>query len=210
MTFSVTYLNSMDEPITAQQAITSNEYQKVYSCNGSKKKVEYFENDIISFISYYLAAGENETAIINQFDRLGINEINIIKRRPHGDYIIEQERTFVNKVYGAKDESLFDCHGNQLCWQNYFIDTDEVDFKETEKYLYNSDNTVFAEFGYHNDGTLRFVSGGIVISEGYIYKDLGAVFHEKSLDLNQIKEHFPNLLIDNPYYANASFLPNKK
>lgn len=208
MPFTITYLDSEREPITEQQALASDKYEKVYLDNNVKKKVEYIENDTISYLDYYINSGEDETTIINQLDKLGIKEITIIQNRPFGAYIIEQQRTFFNKVYGAKDESLYDKNGNQLCWQIYYIETDEVDYTETEKYFYGEDNEVFAEFGYHSDGTLRFVSGGIVVSEGYIYKDLGAVFHEETLDPKQVQEHFPNLLIDHPYYANATFLPD--
>lgn len=205
MAIIIEYTNQYNEFIAKKQAESMSEYNKITKENSIVIKVEYFLDNILNGIYYYLQDGEDEQKKVNELTLLVSRFVEIREREYIGSKILVRERYYLKRRLEAKSNLLIDDKGNELCNEVINLKTNKPNWEKTEKYLYSRDNEVIAGFDYNKDGSLRSIWGDMV-ENANIYKDDGAGWNDESIYGSKINEYFPNLLTNNPYYANANFI----
>jgi hypothetical protein len=191
MTTTISYQNFYEESITGQQLGALNEYYKVYSINGIFKKKEFYSNGELKELEYIKDKSENINDI---FTALGTNDLGITEFEQFGNYKIEIRKSFHNGIMLVTSKYLR-LNERIICEQDF--DSNSIPKLETTiKNLYDYLGEEF-EFKYNADGSLDYIGGSGYPFSGY----------NQSLDAIEVPLYFPNLLTDNPYYANANFLP---
>ncbi|WP_417942167.1 hypothetical protein [Flavobacterium sp. RS13.1] len=196
MSTTIYYTNNDDQFLTNQQLSFIKEFKKVTNVNNQVKKIEYYENEIINQIDYYKHSSEN---LLDIFNSLGSNTVNIITIENDNSYVIMIESYYIESILSNVEKKLLS-DSKVICVQDYGANNiPKLD--TTVKYIYDSLGSKIGEeifsFRYNADGSLKNVSG-----IGYPFSN-----DNQTLDADEIPLYFPNLLIDNPYYANATFLP---
>lgn len=193
MATTVIYTNSYNEIIVEQQLSSLKDYNKVYKLNGVIKKIESYYNGQFDRVEYFKE--DNET-LNDIFTLAGTNSLLITQIELIGNYKIVNSFSYIEGVnthiekHLLLNNKIICIHEQQTAGQLY-----------CEKYLFDSDESEIGEeifsFKYNVDGTLKNISG-----IGYPFSN-----DNQTMDADKIPLYFPNLLIDNPYYANATFLP---
>ena len=195
MATTIIFTNEFNEQISQQQLNQLNEFNKVYQVDGVIKKIEFYVDGLLNGIEFH-KDNENLNEI---FSILGTNTVDVIEKNTLNDYLILTRNAYGNGILCYIEKELL-LDSKVICSQR--LDANNIPKNnETRKYIY--DNTGFEpgeeifNFNYNADGSLNYICG-----VGYPFSE-----YNQSLYAMEIPLYFPNLLTDNPYYANANFMP---
>lgn len=196
-TTAISYVDDLGDAITKPEFDLLTSRGIAYSENNVVKKVEYFNEGLITFVRYYLADGEDISAVLDSYNDVSVEFITTYR---YYKYTIEEVNAYRNKSLKFYSKNLFDEFNNVICEQAYNISTKEPILESTEKYLFNNPDDIFSlGFEYDNLGMLKYIWGNMV--------DQTDQNQRGTIPADMIATYFPNLLTNNPYYINAEFLP---
>jgi hypothetical protein len=196
MSITVLYNDIDDQPVTLQQSGKLKEYKKVYLVNENIKKIEIYVDGVVDETQYIKADDEDINDI---FSVLGTNSVTVIINEEYKAYMIRTFLVYANGLIMHTVKNLLS--GNKIICNHEYDASGNLNHHFSEKYIYNEKGFHIGEeifsFKYNADGTLNYISG-----RGYPFSE-----HNPFLEASEITKYFPNLLINNPYYKDASFLP---
>lgn len=195
MATTISFTNYNNEALSKQQVNSLSEYLKVYKVNDVVKKIDYYYNGKLEGIEYFKDDNENLNDV---FTSLGTNTLTITHKEIINSHIAKISTSYNNGIisYTEKELSI----DNKIICVHELDSNNELKTDDCVKYLYNDDdeeNIARFIFHYNPDGTLKYI-GGI----DYPFSE-----YNQFLESGEIHLFFPNLLTDNPYYANINFLP---
>lgn len=195
MATTIIFTNEYNEQISQHQLNQLSEFNKVYQVDGQTKKIEFYVDGLLDGIEFH-KDNENLNEI---FSILGTNTVDVVEKETINNYLI--------LIWTVYKEGIVRSISKELLLDNKVICEQELDAnsiplnKYTKKYIY--DDTGFERgeeifnFNYNADGSLNYICG-----VGYPFSE-----YNQSLEAIEIPLYFPNLLTENPYYANANFMP---
>jgi hypothetical protein len=192
---TIIFTNEYNEQISQQQLSQLSEFNKVYQVDGLTKKIEFYVDGLLDGIEFH-KDNENLNEI---FSILGTNTVDVVEKVTVDNYLILIWTVYKDGILRSiRKELLLD--NKVIC--NQELDVNNVPINQyTKKYIY--DDTGFERgeeifnFNYNSDGSLDYICG-----VGYPFSE-----YNQSLDASEISLYFPDLLTENPYYANANFMP---
>jgi hypothetical protein len=195
------FKNDFDQIISEYLAAELGKYTIDFVDSGNLRKVEHYSQNRLRTIDHYRVGNETDAAILASLGNAIVSNvtINIVDVENHGNFII---RTYLCYIKGAtnnqREKFLFDSEGNVISFTSYNASNHQI-LGATEKFLFNNEGEEILGFEYNDDGSLNYVWGDLVnrtdrVRKGSIYSD-------------EIDLYFPDLLAENPYYADATFLP---
>lgn len=190
--------NRFGDVITEQQAELLKKYRVDYVNNGETKKIHHVDKDSTNqlHIDYYLDSTENipdvEHALGNE-----TNSFAIIETTLSSGNVIREYKCYSDGEYSGLEKKLFTGE-LEICQQSYFISGAPI-LNSTEKFYYDSEGNEKLRFTYDDDGNISSVTGEPPF-EPYD-NQVTSLFYDKFVFYN------PTFLSENPYYADATFLP---
>jgi antitoxin component YwqK of YwqJK toxin-antitoxin module len=192
MATTISYQNFYEEPITEQQLNALNEYYKVYSINGIVKKKEFYSNGELKELEYIKDQSENINDI---FTALGTNDLAVTQFEQIGNYNIETCQSFHNGIVLVTEKFLR--LNDRIICEQLFDSNNIPKLESTVKNLYDNSGKEIYEFYYNEGGSLDSVQG-----HTFHFSENG-----NSMKASEFLLYFSNFFADNPYYANANFMP---
>lgn len=120
--------------------------------------------------------------------------MDIITLESYNEYVIKIKTGYTDGAPLLEEKTLL-LNNKPIC----FLDMngeEEIDYEFSRKYLYLEDDEVLF-FVYNPDGTLKEIGGS-----PYPFSE-----YNQYIGVDELAQYFPNLLTENPYYADATFLP---
>jgi len=196
MSTTVRYTNLDNAQITIQQLGYLGDYKKIYLVDDIEKKVEIYVDNKIDEIQYTKADYESLDSV---FSQLGTNSVTIITIEEFNEYIIKTIYNYIDGINENMQKQLL--MDNKIICNHEFDTSGNIDVRFSAKYMYDDNSFKIGEeifrFYYYADGTLECICG-----KGYPFSE-----HNPFLKASEIQNYFPNLLTDNSYYINFTFLP---
>lgn len=197
---TIKFTNEDLEPISSEQLGMVATYYKIIFENDIKRKTEFYVDGKLDGIKFYRKESES---IEDIFILLNTNTVDIIDLvKLNNNLYIRNGMTFINGVNTFSQRELMR-NETTLCEQYINVKTNIPILNTTVKYMYenNKDDFQIGEeelsFHFNVDGTLDYVSGNrFPLSE-----------YNQTASFYEMEVTFPNLLAENPYYANAEFFP---
>lgn len=151
-TMSINYKNSSGAMITTQQAKKIGKYEKNYFINGSLKKIEYYDENAISIITYYIDNNENVANVIVQLSTAPALSFEIVEKNLISNYVASTIKTYKNQdlTYCRKELSV-SVEGFILFCQELDITTNQP-IEGVQKFYENKHFEYW--FTYNSDGSL--------------------------------------------------------
>jgi hypothetical protein len=185
------FKNDFDQIISEYLAAELGKYIIDFVDSGNLRKVEYYENDQLDSIEYYKADNESVSAI---FSALGTNTLDIITTEVYNQYVVNIKTGYTNGIPSLEEKKLL-LDDKVICFLE-MNGEEEIDYEFSRKYLYlENDEVLF--FIYNTDGTLKEIGGS-----PYPFSE-----YNQYIKADELEEYFPNLSTENPYYGDATFLP---
>lgn len=192
MATTIYYTNINEEPITNQQLGNLNEYYKFYTIDGVLKKKELYTDGQLSELEYIKEVNEN---IDDIFAALGTNDLAVTQFEQIGNYNIETCQSFHNGIMLVTEKFLR--LNDRIICEQLFDSNNIPKLESTVKNLYDNSGKEIYEFYYNEEGSLDSVQG-----HTFHFSENG-----NSMKASEFLLYFPNFFADNPYYANANFMP---
>lgn len=196
------FKNDFDQVISEYLATELGSYTIDFVDSGNLRKVEHYSQNRLETIDHYRVGNETDSAILAAFGSGLVSSvaINIVDVENFGNYIIH---TYIFYIKGFTDgetrKFLFNSEGKTIAYTAYDTNNHQVlDF--TEKFLFNTEGEEILGFEYNDDGSLNYVWGDLV--QNTDRRQRGSIYSDE-IDL-----YFPDLLAENPYYADATFIPD--
>ena len=195
------FKNDFDQIISEYLATELGRYSIDFVDSGNLRKVEHYSQNRLETIDHYRVGNETDAAILAAFGSGLVSSvaINIVDVENFGNYVIH---TYLCYIKGTTDNQtgkfLFDSEGNMITDTAYDTNNHQI-LRATEKFLFNNEGEKILGFEYKDDGSLNYVWGDLVQNTDRRHK--GSIYSDE-IDL-----YFPDLLAENPYYADATFLP---
>jgi len=192
----IEYTDIDNMPITVEHSKQLFEFKKHYFVNHVIKIIEIYVDNRLDEIQYFKAEDENTNDI---FLKLGTNSVTIITLKKYGRYMVKSVFNYINGINGSVKKNLLE--DNKIICNLEFDTSGNIDVTFSAKYMYDANGFEIGEeifsFHYNTDGTINYISGIC-----YPFSE-----HNPFLEASEIQTYFPNLLLDNPYYFNLTFLP---
>lgn len=167
----------------------------IYSINGKIKKIEHIAYWSIERYTYYLSDNETVDDILINYKS---DYIDIVKSMVVRNYRIEETNTYDKNELYVISKILFDQFDNDICWQNYYVES-KLPIKESTDKIFHDDTEIFAlGFGYDENGLIKKAYGKLIEK---IKNDIRPVNKEEFL------RYFPDFLNEHPYYETSDFYP---
>lgn len=197
---TIAYTNEYGEPIAPDQLSSLSDYNKLIKEDGVLRIIECYMDNHLGGIDFY----KHDGITINEiFERLNTNTVTVVELGPVIDnYAAHKRTTFKEGIINHIEMSLY-LNSSVICEQAIDVNALLPILESTVKYLYDNDaikNEIGDEkfnFRYNSDGSLRRMRGERPYFNEY----------DDSIAAAEVAIHFPNLFIENPYYADANFLP---
>ena len=196
------FKNDFDQIISEYLATELGRYSIDFVDSGNLRKVEHYSQNILRKIDYYRVGNETDSAILSSLGSTIVSTvaINIVDVESYGNYIIHTYLYYIQGITDNETEKfLFDSEGKTITYTAYDANNHQL-LGHTEKFLFNSDGEEILGFEYKDDGSINYVWGDLVQNTDRRHK--GSIYSDE-IDL-----YFPDLLAENPYYADATFLPS--
>ncbi len=196
----IKYENEFATPVTVQQVQQLKSFYKVYQVGGTTKKKEQYKDNKITDVVYYLDVNESESqaasSIASQYQ---VAHFEIRERETYGVYKIEKAKMYKgNGTYdNHKESEIFDAQGRLICEKIESL-FNNVQTTETRKYFYDALQDVTYECLYNAGGTLTAMKGN---------RPPFVAENDYTIQAAEMSLYFPGFVTQNPYYANATFLP---
>lgn len=194
MSTQIEYRNNHGKKISPQQLEVAKEFTKVFIENGVLKKEEFYENKRILYVNYYVSSNEDVTELIDNYSSQ--TSLTIIDTEFHNSYRIENSKTYETSILLFQSRELYDSNNFLICDQDIYIQSGLPKIETTRKFYENDDDMVYIDFSYDENGDINIVTPHTKVS-----------IYDNSQDLNLFNVWFPDFLSENPYYADATFLP---
>lgn len=196
------FKNDFDQIISEYLAAELGKYTIDFVDSGNLRKVEHYSQNRLDAIDHYRVGNETDSAILASLGTAIVSNvaIQIVDVENYGNYMIH---TYIFYIKGITDgetrKFLFNSEGKTIAYAAYDASNQQI-LGATEKFLFNNEGEEILGFEYKDDGSINYVWGDLVQNtdrrqNGSIYSD-------------EIDLYFPDLLAENPYYADATFLPD--
>lgn len=197
---TIKFTNEDLEPISSEQLGMVATYYKIIFENDIKRKIEFYVDGKLEGIDFYRKESESIEDIFILLNTNTVDIIDLVKLT--NNLYIRNGLTFINGINTSSQRELMR-NDTLLCEQDINVKTNIPILNTTVKYMYenNTDDFQIGEyelsFHYNVDGALDRVSGSrFPLSE-----------YNQTVHFYGVEAAFPNLLAENPYYANAEFFP---
>lgn len=194
------YKNNFGASVTAQQTILLDKYFIHFLENGVIKEIHRVDKNyekVPLHINYYINENEDVTTVRNQLIEK-TNSFSIVFTSTYQDCQIHEYKNYFNGEYSDSHKILYR-DDLEICWQPCLF-SGEPDLENTEKYYYDSSGNQKLCFFYSIDGGNISSVAGKPPFEPYDN-------HIDALSYNEFIFYNPVFLTENPYYIDATFLP---
>lgn len=203
---NIFYTDSLDQRITKNER--GDRYNKVFTENEVVQRIESYHQDALEDITYFLSENEQQGIVLSHLSQKATRFIILNRREKFGKYTVLKSKQFSSGKVTSKSQELFDENNLLICYQDLDPITETPILLKTEKDLHDENGETIAHFDYDADGQLRDL-WGLIVHDACIYEHLNKSQPMETITGNDsINEHFPTLLSENPYYKDATFLPD--
>jgi hypothetical protein len=147
MSTTIKYTTDLSSELTESQLSLVNTYNKEISENGVLKKVEVYENGILSSNQYYLTSPYEITAIL-----LEDSNAYMVTNETINGHSIETSLRYKNSELVRKTVCVKNMEGHIICLADYEILTDSPNYSKTFKTLFDEEGEELYEFDYNEIG----------------------------------------------------------
>lgn len=203
---TIYYTDSLDQRISEDQL--DDDYNKVFSENNVIQRIESYHHHVIEDITYFLSENEKIEIVLTELQQQAARFVILSRREQFGKNTIVKSTQFSAEKTLFNYQELFDENNQLICHQDLELITETPILLGTEKDLYDENGETIAHFDYDAEGNLRDLWGQIVY-DANIYEHQGKAHPMETITgIEMINKHFPALIAENPYYSDATFLPN--
>ena len=173
----IRYSNINGKPLTPEQIVSSKIYKKILEENSRLRRVEYYEDNIITDTFYYIEFGTSHQDLLAlDQDVIKIIEIEDVDL----NYIRHRSFKYYNGLLESKGIEICNSDGYWIITQDLDMQTNLPIYNKTYKYYTDSINGYEFEFSYYSSGELASVvvsNVAINFYEQYKFSELDLIPH---------------------------------
>lgn len=193
------YKNGLGSILTSQQVTLMDRYFIHFTQNSILKEIHRIDKNydaIPLHIDYYINENEDPITVKNQLAER-TNSFSIVFTSTYQDCQIHDHKDYFDGEHTGNHKILYR-NNLEICWQLYLV-SGEPELEHTEKYYYDNNGDQKLWFSYNEEGTVSTVTGEPPFEP---YDN-----HITALSYNEFNFYNPDFLSENPYYIDATFLP---